>query len=111
MIGNHCADVEAATKHCHHFMPGLEHFAAVNSFQADALEDRLVQVYLGHIRIYAKQRDLATMVDDVDQIMQRVLVTRHFKANIEALSKPPLPKRDLQRLKEIFGKVDSVTGG
>jgi len=35
----------------------------------------------------------------------------HLKANIEALSKPPLPKRDLQRLKEIFGTVDSVTGG
>jgi len=35
----------------------------------------------------------------------------HLKANVEALSKPPLPKRDLQRLKEIFGTVDSVTGG
>ena len=35
----------------------------------------------------------------------------HLKANVEALSMPPLPKRDLQRLKEIFGTVDSVTGG
>ncbi len=35
----------------------------------------------------------------------------HLKANVEALSMPPLPERDLQRLKVIFGKVDSVTGG
>ena len=35
----------------------------------------------------------------------------HLKANVDALSKPPLPKGDLQRLEEIFGKVDSVTGG
>ncbi len=35
----------------------------------------------------------------------------HLKANIEALSKTPLPQADLQRLQDIFGKVDSVTGG
>ena len=35
----------------------------------------------------------------------------HLKANVEALSKPPLPKRDLQRLEEIFGTVDTITGG
>jgi len=35
----------------------------------------------------------------------------HLKTNIEALSKPPLPQRDLQRLMQIFGTVDSVTGG
>ncbi len=34
----------------------------------------------------------------------------HLKANIESLSKPPLHRADLQRLHEIFGKVDSVTG-
>lgn len=35
----------------------------------------------------------------------------HLKDNVEALSRPPLPRDDLQRLEEIFGSVDSVTGG
>ncbi len=35
----------------------------------------------------------------------------HLNANVEALSKPPLPSEDLQRLEKIFGRVDSVTGG
>ncbi len=35
----------------------------------------------------------------------------HLKANVETLSKPPLPEGDLQRLQEIFGSLDSVTGG
>lgn len=34
----------------------------------------------------------------------------HLKANVESLVKPPLPESVLCRLKEIFGKVDSITG-
>ena len=34
----------------------------------------------------------------------------HLKANIESFSRPPLPQEDLLRLKEIFRRVDSVSG-
>lgn len=34
----------------------------------------------------------------------------HLKANVASLLKPPLPQPDIQRLAEIFGKVDSVSG-
>jgi len=34
----------------------------------------------------------------------------HLKANIESLTKPPLPAAVIARLREIFGKVDCVTG-
>ena len=34
----------------------------------------------------------------------------HLKANIESLTKPPLPAAVIARLREIFGKVDCITG-
>ncbi|MEE8414075.1 MAG: aldo/keto reductase [Dehalococcoidales bacterium] len=34
----------------------------------------------------------------------------HLEANIESFSRPPLPQEDLIKLKNIFRKVDSVTG-
>ncbi|HYQ96953.1 MAG TPA: aldo/keto reductase [Candidatus Nitrosocosmicus sp.] len=34
----------------------------------------------------------------------------HLKANIEAILKPPLPQPALQRLDELFGRLDSLTG-
>lgn len=34
----------------------------------------------------------------------------HLKANIESLTKPPLPEPVTAQLREIFGKVDCVTG-
>jgi len=34
----------------------------------------------------------------------------HLKENIKAMQKPPLPKEDVIKLKEIFRNVDSITG-
>jgi aryl-alcohol dehydrogenase-like predicted oxidoreductase len=34
----------------------------------------------------------------------------HLKENIESFSRPPLPREDLEKLTEIFGHVDSVSG-
>ncbi|KKM72640.1 hypothetical protein LCGC14_1418510 [marine sediment metagenome] len=34
----------------------------------------------------------------------------HMKANIESILKPPLPEKDVIRLKEIFREVDSISG-
>ena len=34
----------------------------------------------------------------------------HLKANIESFSRPPLPQKDVERLKKIFQNVDSVSG-
>jgi aryl-alcohol dehydrogenase-like predicted oxidoreductase len=34
----------------------------------------------------------------------------HLRANIESLSRPPLPEQDVAKIKEIFKKVDSVSG-
>ncbi len=34
----------------------------------------------------------------------------HLKENIRAMQKPPLPKEDVIKLKEIFRNVDSITG-
>jgi len=34
----------------------------------------------------------------------------HMKANIESFLEPPLPEKDIIRLKAIFRKVDSISG-
>lgn len=34
----------------------------------------------------------------------------HLEANLESFSRPPLPPEDIQRVKKIFQRVDSVTG-
>ena len=34
----------------------------------------------------------------------------HLQENVTALLKPPLPQADLQRLEQLFGRVDSVSG-
>jgi aryl-alcohol dehydrogenase-like predicted oxidoreductase len=34
----------------------------------------------------------------------------HLRANIESLSRPPLPEQDVAKIKEVFKKVDSVSG-
>jgi aryl-alcohol dehydrogenase-like predicted oxidoreductase len=34
----------------------------------------------------------------------------HLKENVEAILKPALPSRVLQRLKTIFGNLDHLTG-
>jgi len=34
----------------------------------------------------------------------------HLRANIESFSRPPLPEEDVAKIKEIFNKVDSVSG-
>jgi aryl-alcohol dehydrogenase-like predicted oxidoreductase len=36
--------------------------------------------------------------------------SEHLKANIESFSRPPLPKEEVEKLKKIFKKVDSVSG-
>lgn len=35
----------------------------------------------------------------------------HLDANIEALSRPPLPAEDVERVKQLFAGIDNVTGG
>jgi aryl-alcohol dehydrogenase-like predicted oxidoreductase len=35
---------------------------------------------------------------------------QHLADNIESANRPPLPEADIQRLKEIFAGIDSVTG-
>ena len=34
----------------------------------------------------------------------------HLRANLASLSRPPLPREDVMRLRRIFGRVDSVSG-
>ncbi|MEE8399796.1 MAG: aldo/keto reductase [Desulfobacterales bacterium] len=34
----------------------------------------------------------------------------HLKANIESFSRPPLPEEDVTKLKQIFTRVDTITG-
>lgn len=34
----------------------------------------------------------------------------HLRANIESFSRPPLPEEDVAKIKEVFKKVDSVSG-
>ncbi len=40
----------------------------------------------------------------------RNLLGADLRSNVESLLKPPLPEEDLLRLKEIFGRVNCVTG-
>ena len=46
----------------------------------------------------------------VDVVLTGTGNPEHLKANIEAILKPPLPQPALQRLEELFGRLDSLTG-
>ncbi|HJY82489.1 MAG TPA: aldo/keto reductase [Candidatus Binatia bacterium] len=46
----------------------------------------------------------------IDVVLTGTGNVEHLKANVASLLKPPLVQADLQRLKKIFGNVDSVSG-
>jgi aryl-alcohol dehydrogenase-like predicted oxidoreductase len=46
----------------------------------------------------------------VDVVLTGTGNPEHLKANIEAILKPPLPQPALQRLEELFGRLDSLSG-
>jgi len=45
----------------------------------------------------------------VDVVLTGTGNPEHLKANIQAILKPPLPQSALQRLEELFGRLDSLT--
>ena len=97
MVGNHRTDVETAAEHCHHLVPGLEHFAAINSFQTKALKNRLVQVHLGYIRVYAKQRYLAERIQELTtkDVEQRFFTFLRSQYGEKEAIHTPLSKKDI----------------
>ena len=46
----------------------------------------------------------------VDVVLTGTGNPEHLKSNVESILKPPLPKNVLQRLEELFGDVDYLTG-
>jgi aryl-alcohol dehydrogenase-like predicted oxidoreductase len=46
----------------------------------------------------------------VDVVLTGTGNADHLKANIEAILKPPLPQQAMQRLQDLFGNFDSLTG-
>lgn len=45
----------------------------------------------------------------VDVVLTGTGNPEHLKANIQAILKPPLPRRALERLEKVFGELDSLT--
>ncbi len=46
----------------------------------------------------------------MDCVLSGTSSVSHLKANLEAVRRGPLPEPAQARLKELFGKVDSVSG-
>ena len=46
----------------------------------------------------------------VDVVLTGTGNREHLKSNVESILKPPLPKRVLEKLNELFGSVDYITG-
>ena len=46
----------------------------------------------------------------VDVVLTGTGNAKHLKANVESILKPPLPKGVLEKLEELFGKIDYLTG-
>jgi aryl-alcohol dehydrogenase-like predicted oxidoreductase len=46
----------------------------------------------------------------VDVVLTGTGNPEHLKANVESILKPPLPKAVLEKLNELFGRVDTITG-
>lgn len=46
----------------------------------------------------------------VDVVLTGTGNVEHLKANVASLLRPPLPSEDVERLRSIFGRVDTVTG-
>src|SRR5438874_9689273 len=62
MVGDDGEEIEPALQHGDHLVPGLEHLAAVDALDLEALENDLVPIDR-HLRgRYAQHRDLAAVI-------------------------------------------------
>src|SRR6188508_1111506 len=90
--------VEPALQHRRHLVPGLEHLAAVDALDDEALEDHLVPVDGGVARRNAEQRHAAAVMHGPQQIPESGWVTRHLESDVEALDHSERLHRVVERL-------------
>src|SRR6188474_3894921 len=90
--------IEPALQHRRHLVPGLEHLAAVDALDDEALEDHLVPVDGGVARRNAEQRHAAAVMHGPQQIPESGWVTRHLESDVEALDHSERLHRVVERL-------------
>jgi hypothetical protein len=86
LVRQHRAEVEAAEDHLGHLVPGLEHLAAVDALDGDALEDDLVPIDAGVRGQDAEQGDMAAVKHVVEHVVEGPGIARHLQADVEAFA-------------------------
>src|SRR5579883_3545580 len=96
-MGDHGPYVEAALQHRRHLVPRLEHLAAVDALDDQALEDDLIPVDGGLLGRDAEHGDAAAVVHGAQHLAQRRGVARHLETHIEAFLHPEIAHRLIER--------------
>ena len=84
-MGDHRPYVQSALQHARHFVPGLEHFPAIDALDRQAFENYLVPIDRSLAGRNAEHGDAAAVIHGSQQLAQRRGVAGHFETDIEAL--------------------------
>ena len=85
LVGDHGGGIQAGADHGTHLVPGLEHFATIDAFQDEPLEDDLVKVDLKLVGKDTKEGDTSTMRGVFQNVGQSGRVSGHFESDVESL--------------------------
>jgi hypothetical protein len=89
-VSNDRFDVKAALQHHRHFVPGLIHLAAVNTFDRQHVEDDLVPVNGHGFGRDAEHCNFSSVTHVVNHVPKRGRVAGHLEANVEPFNHPKL---------------------
>ena len=90
-MGDHGGGIQTGPDHGTHFVPGLKHFAAIDSFQDKPLENDLFKVDLKFVRKNAKQGNSGAVGSMFKNVGQAGRMAGHFKPDIKAFFHAEFP--------------------
>jgi hypothetical protein len=85
-MGDDGGDLEAALEHGGHLIPRLIHFAPVDSFDREPIEDHGIPVDGDVLGWNPEQRDFAAMRHVGEKVSERDWIAGHFQSEIEAFA-------------------------
>ena len=83
-VGDDRRQIQATAQQLGHFVPGFEHFAAIDPFQVQAFEQHVIPVDLGMARQKPEQGNVTPVGHGVEQVFEGIGVAGHFQSDVKA---------------------------